>query len=269
MNDKQKWYVFQKDLGLPIYVRCDVGEFHPSLVAFLSSMRFTELSGREAEEAAERVGAEREARVLDLRPCGAAVAQQIRSAAESDAHGPESIVPGDGYRVYRHKDVAILLYSFGSKEWVAGAFRDFGTGEAGPAYKAVANRFLGWSLAPLGVVGFWGRWSDEGVVVTRQRDSGGEAVFIDVRRDRAIVPSGAPEAIRPDSRVVRLDPTAGPGRRRMGAEQLAGFLAQHTCYLDYSGPSVPVRQAIRAIAQRLEGVVRAPAAPGSRPDLSL
>ncbi len=255
MSTSLKWFVFQKDLNLPIYIRCNINEFHSNLVAFLSSMKFTELSEKEVFKAEMRMKHDKNVRVLEIRPSSSIVAQQIKFAIESDVYGAESIVPRDGHRVYRYKEIAIILYSFGLSEWVLGCFKDFGTGPDNMAYKCVINRYLSWALAPMGIVGFWGKVTDEGIFVLKQRDSQGESVFLDIQANRAVSSKGI-EVLHIGSKVFRRDETPVKGQIiRMQKEQFMSFLMQYTNYLDYSGPSVPIRQAIREITQKLEGGV--------------
>ena len=269
MSTLSKWFVFQKDLNLPIYIRCSLDEFHPNLVAFLSSMKFTELSEKEVHETKTQMKSNTNARILEIKLSNAAVAQQIRFAIESDMYGVESIVPRDGHRVYRYKEVAIILYSFGLGEWVLGCFKNFGTGEDKTAYKCVLNRYLSWALAPMGIVGFWGKVTDAGIVVLKQRESQGEALFLDIQGHRSISSNGI-EALHAGSKILRRDDTLGKGQVvRMQREQLTSFLLQYTSYLDYSGPSVSIKQALQEIGQGLEGVIYSEEVSKTQTDLPL
>ena len=264
-----KWFVFSKDLGFPVYIRCNSDEFLPGFISTLNSMQFTELPEEGVDEAKRRVGQDENARVLEIRLANSAIAQQIRSTVPNDAYGLESIVPRDGYRVYRYKGSAIVLYSFGVSEWVAGCFADIGSDENKTACRCILNRYLSWALAPMGVVGFWGRKNRDGIEVLRQRESLAEAIFIDIRNGR-LVTSGGVEAIRSDCRIVRYDTMASTSQVRMDKIQLVSFLVQYTSYLDYAGLSIPLRQAVQEIAQRIEGIVYAEGSTSkSSPRLSL
>ena len=232
-------------------------------------MSFTELSNKERDKAQERAKHDTEAFVLEIKLSNSVVAGRIRSAVESDAYGPESIVPRDGYRVYRYKGVALLLYSFGPREWVAGCFKDFGTGEDESVYRCILNRYLSWALAPVGVVGLWGKFTQGGIEVMQQRESKGEAIFVDVRNNRAITPEGV-EDLSGAHKILRRDETLGQKSIRMSREELSSFLIQYTSYMDYMGPSAPLRQAILAISRSMEGIVHGGAlSVEGRADLSL
>ena len=263
-----KWFVFLKELGLPVYIRCNVDEFLPEFVPFLASLHFTELPKEEVGGARRLIELGGGAKVLEMRPANAVVTKQINSTVPNDVYGSESIVPRDGYKVYRYKKTAIVLYSFGTGEWAAGCFRDFGSGENRTAYRCVINRYLSWALAPMGIVGFWGRKSQAGIEVLKQGESLAEVVFVDIQNGRLVASDGI-ETIRSDCRIVRYDAATGGSQMKMDKIQLTSFLIQYTSYFDYAGPSVPVRQAVREIAWRLEGVVCAKSVSETNPRLSL
>ena len=206
---------------------------------------------------------------MEIRLGSSTVAQQINFATESDIYGEESIIPKEGHRVYRYKEVAVMLYSFGLTEWVLGCFEDFGTGDKKAAYTCIINRYLSWALAPMGIVGFWGELNGNDIVILKRRESEGNAIFIDIRENKIISLKGI-HALSRGSKIVRFDDTLGKGEViRMQKEQLASFLTQYTSYLDYLGPSVPIRQAVSAIIQRLDGIISPQNGVATQTDLPL
>ena len=254
MDTEQKYFVFQKGLDLPIYIRYREDEFHPNLGLFLNSLRFTELSDEDIEKAFRTKKVD--SRILDIKLSNAPTAQQIKFATESDTYGSESIIIKNRHKVYRYKEVALILYSFGLGEWVLGCFKDFGVNkQQTAACKCIIYRYLSWALAPMGIVGFWGHVSDEKAFILRQRESIGNVFFIDLLRNRILDSSGF-HPLREGLTIFRQDHTLGLGKTiRMGREQLISFLTQYTSYLDYSGPSLPLKHSIQKMAQRFTGVI--------------
>lgn len=257
MDQKKTYFVFRKELGLPIYIKCFLGNFRENFVEFLNSMGFEKITGEPSPENLEGGGAH----ILEMKRANSVVASRIRSSLESDTYGPESIVPRDGHRVYRYKGVALLLYSAGPREWVAGCFEDFGTGPDGLAYRSIIGRYLSWALAPRGIVGFWGKFSSPGLEVMRQGESRGEIVFVDIRENRVVTGEGV-KPLGPEHRILRRDKSVGKEKIRMSREELASFLIAYTSYMDYPGPIMPLRQAVLAISSRMEGVVCGHQVPG-------
>ena len=196
------------------------------------------------------------------------VAKQIQSTMESDRYGSESIIPKEGYRVYRYKDLALMVYSFTAKEWQLGCYRDFGAPTLIIPSRVILNRFLSWALVSQGIVGFWGVGIDDGIVAQRPADSKGEAVFVDVVGFRLLTIDGV-KKLRSHFKILRLDPTLKGKNVRMSNEELLSFLSTHCAYLDSAGLSVPVRQLIQALSKMSDGLLHPQESFRPRTDLSL
>jgi hypothetical protein len=265
---KKTYFQYQKDLNLPIYLSADLGVFESSFGEFLSKMKFHKLTDKEEATALDEIKKNNHARILHITEASPLVAKQIQSTMESDRYGAESIIPKDGYRVYRHKDVGLMVYSFGAKEWQLGCYKDFGASQFSYAGRMVLNRFLSWALVPHGLVGFWGVSVDDGMVAQRPIDSRGEVVFIDVVGLRMISFEGV-KKLRPHFKILRLDPTLKGRNIKMTSEELLSFLSAHCSYMDTSGLSVPVRQMIQALSKMTEGLLHPQESFRPRTDLSL
>ena len=258
-----KYFQYQKGHKLPIFVKFDSTSFGNDLVTVLTALRFNESSETEFNDASKQSP---HARILDIQEASPAVARQIAYVAGSDRYGAESIVPKEGYRVYRHKNVALIIYAFSAKEWTMGCESHFGSDEKD--CRVVLNRYLTWALAPLGVVGFWGVPVEEGIVVMNQRDSVGEAVFIDVRGRRTFSIDGS-SRMKARFRVIRLDGTLHNKNLKMNSSEMMAFLAASTSYIDSQGLSVGVRQMIQSLSRDVEGLVHPRDSFKPRTDLSL
>ena len=254
------WFQYQKDLDLPVYIRIDLRRFSPEVIGFLTQMRFQELSKKESEKSVERLNSKGErGRVLLIERASGNLVKQIDTAARSDRYGPESVTQGRGYSVYRYKKMAVMVWSFQMTRWELGCFEDFGAKEKTFACRTIVNRFLSYALASLGIAGLWGAQSGEGIVLLKQKEGLGQAVFVDVRNRKVISVGGVKEMDR-HFKIVRASTDFSGRETSMGFEELLCALFAHSTYLDYEGPSVPVRQVLQTLAKLAEGVSR-PAQP--------
>lgn len=265
---KKAIFQYQKELNLPIYVSADISSFDPNFVDFLVKLKFTKLSDKEETEALSHIQKNNLARVLHISEATPIVAKQIQNTMESDRFGAESIIPKNGYRVYRFKEIGLMVYSFAAREWQLGCYKDFGS--AGVIYgsRMMMNRFLTWALVPHGILGLWGVTVDDGMVAQRPSESKGEAVFIDIVGHRMISVDGI-KKIRAHFKVLRLDPTLKGRNIKMSSEELLTFLSAHCSYLDPAGLSVPVRQMVQSLSKMTDGLYHPQESFRPRTDLSL
>jgi hypothetical protein len=261
-------YQFNKDLNLPIYVKYDAQVLDGNIAQFLVGVGFSELKEKELDAAYDNISSDSSAKLLTINHAQSNAARQIESALESDRFGAESITPKDGHRIYRYKKHAILIFSHAVKEWEMGVYQDFGSQNNILAYRSIMNRFLSWSLAPLGIIGFWGGPIDEGLVVLKQLESNGEAVFIDIRKSFMITIDGVVN-LPGRFEIVRLDPHLKGRTKRMATEELLSFLSTYTTYIDYNGLSIPIRQLIRSLSKSAFGSLHPIETFKPRTDLSL
>jgi len=265
---KKAYFQYQKELGLPIYIAVDLSIFEPSFADFLAQMRFTKLSEKEEQDALIHLKKNNHSRLLLISEAGPVVAKQIYNTIESDRYGEESIIPKEGYRVYRYKDMGLMVYSFGAKEWPLGCYKDFGSTSKIFQSRMIINRFLSWALVPHGIIGFWGVIADDKIVAQRPVDSKGEVIFIEIRTQRMISVDGV-KKLGPHFKILRLDPILKGRNIKMGNEEFLSFLSTHCSYMDSSGLSVPVRQMLQALSKMTEGMVHPQESFRPRTDLSL
>lgn len=258
-----KYFQYHKGADLPVFVSYEAANYGPEISTALSRMKFTEVTVDDYEAAVKQSPY---ARLLTIEEASAGVSRQIMYAQASDRYGNESIVPKDGYRIYRHKGVAVIIYAFSAREWSLGFTGHFGHDEK--EFRVVMNRYLSWALAPLGIVGFWGSPVDEGIVVMNQRESEGEVVFIDVRGRRTFSIDGS-DRMKSNFRIIRLDGTLHKRNIIMKNSEVMAFLSATTSFIDSQGLSVGVRQLIQALAREVEGLVHPRESFKPRTDLSL
>lgn len=264
---KKTYYQYQKELGLPIYVSIDLNSFEQGVQDFLMKMKFTKLSDSEEAEILKPKNV-KDMRILNITEATAIVSKQIHSTMESDRFGLESIIPKEGYRVYRYKDVGLMIYSFGAKEWQLGCYKDFGARANFVASSMVMNRYLSWALSPFGIMGLWGVGVDDGMVAQRPMEAKGECVFIDVINHKIISIDGV-KKMSPRFKVLRLDPTIRGRNIKMTNEEYLSFITAHCSYFDFTGLSIPVRQMIQSFVKMTEGLIHPQESFRPRTDLSL
>jgi len=267
-TSKWTYFQFQKDQGLPAYIKANLSDFDASLPAFLMQMKFQELSEREALDLETSATPDFSGNILTIRLASPSVGRQINSVAQSDRWGAECITPKDGYRVYRFKGKALLVYSFGVGMWEMGCFSDFGSSEALSDYRTIINRYLSWALVTQGIVGFWGVPVEEGIVVLKKTEAQGEAVFVDVRKRFLYSIEGATK-MKPYFGILRLDSILKNRNIRMTSEELLSFLLVNSTFFDHQGLNMPVRQVIQTLAKFAEGLVHPRESFKPRTDLSL
>ncbi|MEK6625906.1 MAG: hypothetical protein AABY86_13095, partial [Bdellovibrionota bacterium] len=191
-------------------------------------------------------------RILELKTCTPLMMRQMNSVIESDKYGPESITNNGVYKVYRYKGMALMIWAFQNSTWEMAITPNASLDENLMMYRAVFNRFLSWSLAPLGLCGFWGHFTSGGVIIKKMRESHGEAIFFDVLQKRILGPSGI-QKISSALTVYRIDPRAKL-TTQMTKEEFAAFLFHSTSYFDLQGLSLPIRQAILWLTKTVVGV---------------
>ncbi len=265
------YFQYQKDLNLPIYIGVELQSFESGLADFLKSIQFTKLSEKEELNAIQILKENNASRCLNLSLAGPVSMRQIQTNMEYDSYGTETVIPKFGYQVYRYKNVGLMVYSLGVKEWELGCFIDFGSSnvaEKKVAARTVIHRFLSWSLAHYGILGLWGVTVDEGMVLQRIHESRGEAVFIDILGSRIISLDGI-KNMGPVFKVLRLDPTLKGRNIHMSKEELYSCMSSYCSYLNYTGLSVPVRQMIQTLVRMSQGLIHPKESFRPRTDLSL
>lgn len=263
MEDKETMYFqYHREQEYPVYLSIEVGSdgvedggFADSCIKLVEQMNFRELSGNEIDLAKKELTKNSFARMLKIKPASYKVVRQIESAAHSDRFGKESVLPKEGYKVYRYKDYALMVYSYAAEAWECGVTENFAVDEDGIfAARTVVNRFLSWALAPMGVIGFWGVPVKEGLVILKPLEAQGEVVFLDLNNRKVLSMDGA-KAIPTRFKVMRLDSKLKNRNIKMSSEELMSFLSVHTCFLDPQGHSRPIRQLLQAVSRRAEGLI--------------
>ncbi len=267
-EQKITYFQYFKEIGLPIFVKANLSDFPNHLLPFLLEQKFSELSDSEVESLEKNNGPSFKGRILTFCLASQTVSKHIERVSVTDKYGLESLVPKGGYKVYRYLGMGMMVYSLGAREWELGCYEDFGERENLIAYKSILNRFLSWSLANLGIVGFWGVPVDEGMVVLSQAQSLGEVVFVDVPNHKLLTVDGV-RHFKNKFSILRLSRTLKKKNIEMRNEELLSFLFQYCSYFDYQGPPLITRQTIQALSKKAIGLIHPSENFKPRTDLSL
>ncbi len=250
-----KYFQYCRELGHSVYLRYSEQIFSPKLANFLEDMGFDPLEEREVIELmAKKPRENNKFRILTLVEASLRVSAQIQRTLESDRFGQESVVPREGYKVYRFKNTALMVYSERTNFWEMGCFSDFGSGKDLFAYRSVINRYLTWALVPHGVLGFWGVPIEEGVALLRPGEGEANAVFFDIFNRKMIFGREVRSFPQP-LKILELDKNLEQQNRSMRQEELLGLLSRRNTYLSISRHPVPVRQILQKLSSLGQGYV--------------
>ena len=271
-NDQISLFRLREELDYPLFIKVDLTQFGTGLQDFINSSGFELMEGMTGDDTQDLLGSAPHSRMLSITLASSAVMRQVDQAQESDLYGFESLVPREGYNVYRYKKVGIIVYSPSANVWKFGCRSDFGEGKNFfKAYKVIINRFLSWALAPMGVIGFWGHYSKPKVEFLRQSDSDGEAIFMDMYKNKGFS-SKESWIMGPEFRLVkkdRHDKKLSKEGRYISQEEFISLLSTHCSFFDFKGLSLPVRQMIKRLSRLYSCQIISEHQPSSRRDLSL
>jgi hypothetical protein len=244
---------FQYNPGntFPIFVRSPQDEDLEQIREFLKAHKFEEVS---ASTYHKTLKAKKPYRMLDFSKASTSLAQSIKSVrSELDVFGAEQITPNQNYFVYRYKNVAMMVYSLKTRVWDLGYICDFTNEASLTSLSTVLKRYLGWSLAEFGVVGFWATPIEEGVLVQNQKKTNHEVVYFDTRKNLIYTNDGAKKISTPFS-FIRLGEVPNGETLGMSSDELYSYLMTKTTYFSYSGIPKTLQTIIFTLAGAIEGV---------------
>ncbi len=257
------WFQYHKDHRYPIFIKFKMSEHTPVLSDFLEGEKWVRLNEQDLPNVDLELTHNKLARVLTLTEASVLVAKKIESQFSQSqtwknldkAGGDREIIHKEaGHQVYRYKNVALMVYSYLHQHWEMGIMPDFGHKKSLMESRVILSRYVSWSLAPMGVVGFFGVPVDEGIVIQKPHESRGEVVYIDLANKRVLTQDGAKKMF-PRFRILRLDATLRNRDVKMTSEELLSFMANNSSFLSVEGLSIPVRQILQNLSKSTEGVI--------------
>ena len=245
-NDEKLLFQFH---DYPVYIEYAQHELPRDFGQLLTQMRFKEI--KESDVSFPR---KRGWRKLKITRAGVKASRQIVQTLSSDRLGRENVIPKNYYNVYRFKDIGLIVYSEKFHEWELGVTHFFGESSYNTETRVIINRFLSWALLPLGIVGFWGVPVEDGIVILKQSDALGEAVFVDVD-SRDMISIDGKQKVDHRFKMIRLDERVKEKDLPIGSEELMGYLAVHCTHIDTRGIGPQVRYCLKNIVTLAHGVV--------------
>ncbi|MEC7183511.1 MAG: hypothetical protein VXW15_12405 [Bdellovibrionota bacterium] len=276
MGEKESltnYFYLGEELNYPIYLKVQDQAVPKEIVDMILSFGFKALDEERSKEIESVLREREDSRVLDIRCASPDVRLQLSRIQESDLYGFESIIPQNGYNVYRYKDGGVLVFSSSANIWKLGCWTGFKEGDdLKKAYNIILNRFVSWAFVEHGVIGFWGRILGKEIELLKQKESNGEAFYVDTEKNVAFNFKGELLSIQNvdivrEERGVVMAPNKK--KRAVSKERFISLLFGSCTFFDLKGLSVRVREMIVKIAKTQCGYIKPKSKDGSARDLSL
>ena len=244
-----QYFQYVKDEGYGVFICCEPGVVVKN---FLLQNRFSEVL--EKDFLAHKDQDPEHCRVLVINRATPRVRKYIQEA--SGDFFKERVTSKESCYLYRLQGYGLMVFSHFRTHWPLGVVGDFGDVRYQIAHRIILSRFLGSALASMGVCGFWGTSTEEGMVVMRKERSLGEAIFLDLSRQLIHTSEGV-KPLDTGFSFLRLCSNHRENRK-MVTEELLSFLAYHCVFLDSAGFSGSVKQMIYEISLSYQGRLHAP-----------
>lgn len=242
-----KWTYFQyrKAHGYPVYLRFMQEDLYSKSLHLIKEMGFEELSALEARKIQL---AKAHTRVLTIQESSARLQQQINGSDLLDKYGAESLSLRGGVPVYTYRKVGIMGLPFTKPFWELAVIQDISQTDQMVGLRVILVRYLIQALADQGVLAYWGTVQNDNVIVMKQLNSYGEAVFIDVNK-RVVFSNGGEMKLESNLKIIRKDKEISLAKS-MNREELISFLSVSTCLLSFSGITHSMKKAIYELSTR-------------------
>lgn len=238
-NIKWTYYQFKKIHQYPVYVRLHPEVEVSKMTHVLSELGFDLLSDNEVRTISlQKAGV----RLLTIQEASGKILHQLQSSDSLDQYGFESLSIHSGVPVYTHRKVALLMSPTGKPLWDMALVTNIHTNEQITGVRVVMTRFLSMALAPFGVISYWGTSKDSGVIIMKQAQSAGEAVFIDYKK-KLIFSTHGENSFQHGLHIHRLDQNKKLGSA-LTREELMSFLSVSTCLMSFTGLSMEMKKSI-------------------------
>lgn len=245
---KPVFYQWQKDHGYPIFLRISRDLHEGRLQKLISDLGFQEI----AEENHRKVSLTRAGtKVLTLTRASTRVAQQVMTPDSLDKFGSEVLSYRGEAQIYLYRRLGMMVFSPTTTMWDLGLVSNLETTEELMGMRVMLNRYLGWALAPMGLLGFWGVATGDGFVAMKQSQSFGEAVIIDMEK-RLMHSSQGTRPLESNFTILRAD-KVGPAGRAMSPEELVSFLNTFNIHLSHVGLPHTLKRVALALGSSVRG----------------
>lgn len=252
-NSQASVYQYNKNGKTPIYLEFVTPEFSPSLPKFLTERGWTLLNETERAQAKLEAESNSKARWCRISAAYGNMQDRIGQVRPEDKWGRESVEPGPIGSIYRYKGLCIAAFDQRNRRWDMAAVYDFGGSELRIPTQVALVRFLSWAFSAQGLIGLWGQVQSNGIVLAREKDLGGKALFIDLQTRKCITQDGEkmlshyPIFLRPTS-LARED------GQRLGNEELFAMLLSHSSLFDYDPLPTLLQKNFSLLSRQSQGM---------------
>lgn len=248
-NENLTYYQFQKEIDFSLFVKASTVVLSEALKQTLKNVGFEEISAKEFKEKdLQRY----KTKILTIKEANHKVARQIsQSFLGMEKYGSENLTSQGNYEVYRFKNVGMMVFSQMTYEWELGLINTENNLEE---TRVMLTRFITWALVEQGILAFWGIPVEEGLVVMSQKESAGEAVFIDMENNKIITQEGT-KKLPAYLQILRLDSTLKSQTKVMSPEELLSFLTTNVSFFTVSNLPYELMRNIRNLVLFSEGII--------------
>lgn len=236
---KWNYFQFRKSHQYPIYIRFKEENVNTKYTHLLNELGFTLLNDSETKKISlEKINT----RILTVQPASARLEQQINGSDLLDKFGTESISIQLGTLVYTLRKVGLMGLPHGKTIWDLALHSEITHTDKMVGLRIMLVRFLSQALSYEGVLSYWGTVKDDNVIVMKQGQSFGEAVFIDMNK-KMIFSNGGEIKLPSHLKIIRKDKEMKTSSY-MSREDLIGFLSVSTCLLSFHGITQSMKKSI-------------------------
>lgn len=248
VSTKPVFFQWQKSHGYPVFLRVEKTLLEGRLQKLITDLGFQEVPVSEHRKIQlDRMGT----KVLTLSRASLRVCQQVNLGDSLERYGAESLSHHANAQVYLYRRLGLMVFSPLTNLWELGLASQLETTEELTGLRVMLNRYLGWALAPLGVIGFWGVATNEGLVAMKQSQSFGEVVMVDVEK-RLLHSSAGTQPMAPGFTILRADKGA-PAGKAMAREELVSFLSTANVYFTHGNLPYTLRKTALALGSLARG----------------
>jgi hypothetical protein len=256
---KWNYFQFRKSHNYPLYLRFKQEDLHQKYNHIATELGFSLLSEAEAKKIPlQRVGT----KILTVQTASPRTLQLINTSDSLDKYGHESISLQLGTVVYTYRKVGSMVMPHAKTLWDLALSPELTQTEHMVGLRVILVRFLSQALSEEGVISYWGTIKDDTIIMMKQSQSFGEAVFIDLQK-KVIFSNGGEMKMGSALKIIRKDKETSSSYV-MNREDLIGFLSVSTCLLGFKGITPAMKKSIFELSRVAHATY---AAPETRPNL--
>jgi hypothetical protein len=230
--EESQWntYQYRKNGQYAVYLRLRQDDLNAKFNHLFQEMGFTLLT--EAEVKKIKLS-QPYLKILTIRKASQGYMQLIQSSDILDEFGQESMGLYSNVPTYTFRRVGIMLIPKGKTLWELDINPEISHTEQMVGFRIMLVRFLSLALADQGVLSYWGTVKDGTIIIMKQAQSFGEAVFIDMKK-KFIFSNGGEMQFDSSLKIVRKDKIVLT-TFNLTREDLISFLSVSTCLLSFTG----------------------------------